>query len=63
LAINQDLLRELGIIMNFNDKTIIRDTDTIPMNDSNICTSSSAVPLIEDYMSANEPQTLRDEYS
>jgi hypothetical protein len=54
----QDLLGELGIIMNFNDHTVIWDTDTIPMEDR--CTISSVEALIEVYMSANE---LRDEYS
>jgi hypothetical protein len=27
----RDLLVELGIIMNLNDHTVTRDTDTIPM--------------------------------
>jgi hypothetical protein len=59
----QDLLGELGIIMNFNDHTVTWDTDTIPMKDRDTCTLSSVEALIEVYMSANEPQTLRDEYS
>jgi hypothetical protein len=59
----QDLLGELGIIMNFNDPTVTWDTDTIPMKDRETCTLSSVEALIEVYMSANEPQTLRDEYS
>jgi hypothetical protein len=63
LAINQDLLGELGIIMNFNDHTVTWDTDTIAMKDRDICTSSSVEALIEVYMSTNEPQTLRNEYS
>jgi hypothetical protein len=29
----QDLLRGLGIIMNFNDYTVTWDTDTTPMKD------------------------------
>jgi hypothetical protein len=33
LAINQDFLGELGIIMNFNDHTVTWDTDTIPMKE------------------------------
>jgi xylose isomerase len=33
LAVNQDTLGELGIIMNFNDHTVTWDTDTIPMKD------------------------------
>jgi hypothetical protein len=60
---NQDLLGELGIIMNFNDHTVTWDTDTIPMKDRDACTLSSVEALIEVSMSANEPQTIRDEYS
>jgi hypothetical protein len=33
------------------------------MKDRDISTPSSVEALIEVYMSANEPQTLRDEYS
>jgi hypothetical protein len=47
--------------MNFNDHTVTWDTDTIPMKDRG--TLSSVEARIEVYMSANEPQTLRDEYS
>jgi hypothetical protein len=46
--------------MNFNDHTVNWDTDTIPMKDRGTLSSEA---LIEVYMSANEPQTLRDEYS
>jgi xylose isomerase len=63
LATNQDLLGELGMIMNFNDHTVTWDTDTIPMKDRETSTLSSLEILIEVDMSANEPQTLRDEYS
>jgi hypothetical protein len=49
--------------MNFNDRMVTWDTDTIPMKDREIRTLSSVEVLIEVYMSANEPQTLRDEYS
>jgi hypothetical protein len=62
LVKNQDLLGELGIIMNFNDHTVIWDTD-IAMKGRHACTLSSVEALIEVYLSANEPQTLRDEYS
>jgi hypothetical protein len=48
--------------MNFNDHTVTWDTDTIPMNDRDTCTLQSVETLIELYMSANEPQTLRHEY-
>jgi hypothetical protein len=47
--------------MNFNDHTVTWDTDTIPMKDRGTLPSVEA--LIEVYMSVNEPQTLRDEYS
>jgi hypothetical protein len=47
--------------MNFNDHTVTWDTDTIPMKDSG--TLSTIEALIELHMSANKPQTLRDEYS
>jgi hypothetical protein len=33
IVIDQHLLEELGIIMNFNDHTVTWDTDTIPMKD------------------------------
>jgi hypothetical protein len=49
--------------MNFNDNTVTWDTDTIPMKDRDTCTLSSVEALIEVYMIANEPQTLRYEYS
>jgi hypothetical protein len=63
MIIARDILRKLGIIMNFNDHTVTWDTDTIPMKDRDTSTLSSVEALIEVYMSANEPQTLRDEYS
>jgi hypothetical protein len=59
----RDVLGELGIIMNFNDHTVTWDTETIPMKDRDASTLSSVEALIEDYMIANEPQTLRDKYS
>jgi hypothetical protein len=63
LETNQDLLREIGIIMNFNDHTVTWDTENIPMKDNFRGTLSSVEILIEVCISANEPQTLRDEYS
>jgi hypothetical protein len=51
--------------MNFNDQTVFWDTEN--RNYSNerhrYNTLSSAEAMIEVYMTANEPQTLRDEYS
>jgi hypothetical protein len=59
----RNLLKELGLIMNFNDHTVTWDADTITIKDKDTCTLSSVEALIEVYMNANEPQTLRDEYS
>jgi hypothetical protein len=47
--------------MNVNDHTVTWDTDTILSKDRDTCTLSSVEALIEVYMIANEPQTLRDE--
>jgi hypothetical protein len=44
--------------MNFNHHAVTWDTDNIPMKDR--VTLSSVVDLIEVYMNANEPKTLRD---
>jgi hypothetical protein len=63
MIIGRDLLGELGIIMNFNDHMVTWDTDNIPTKDRDISTLSSVEALIEVYMIANEPQTIRDEYS
>jgi hypothetical protein len=46
--------------MNFNDHTVTWDTDIVPMKDRDTCTLSSIETMIEVYISANEPQTLRD---
>jgi hypothetical protein len=51
------------MIMNFNDQKVTWDTDTIPTKYRYTCTLSLLFALIEVYMSANEPQTLTDEYS
>jgi hypothetical protein len=62
MIIDQDLLGELGIILNFNDKTVTWDTDTIPMKDRGTLISRDAA-LTEVYLSANEPQSLENELS
>jgi hypothetical protein len=62
MIMGRDLLGESGTIMNFNDHTVTWDTDTIPMKDRDTSTLSSVEALIEVYMSANEPKTLRYEY-
>jgi hypothetical protein len=49
--------------MNFNDHTVIWDTDTILIKDRETCTLSSKEALIEVCMIVNEPKTLRDESS
>jgi hypothetical protein len=41
----------------------ILTTDTIPIKDRDTCSLSSVEALIEVYMSPNESQTLRNEYS
>ena len=61
MIIGQDLLGELGIILNFNDKTVTWDTETIPMKDRGTLTTQES--LIEVYLTTNEPQTLVDEFS
>jgi hypothetical protein len=61
MIMGRDLLGKLGIIINFNDHKVTWDTETIPMKDRG--TLSSVEALIDVYMIANEPQTLRDEYS
>jgi hypothetical protein len=67
LAIKQDLLGELGIIMNFKDQMVTWDIDTIPMEDRVTSSLSSSIEALWLtfclHKSANEPQTLRDEYS
>jgi hypothetical protein len=63
MIMGRDLLGEVGIIMNVNDHTVTWDTNTIPMKDKDTCALSSVEAMIEVYMIANEPQTLRDEYS
>jgi hypothetical protein len=59
------LLGELGIIMNFNDHTVNWDTGKSHYSNERqrYSTLSSVEALIEVHMSANEPQTLTDEYS
>jgi hypothetical protein len=49
------------MILNFNDKTVTWDTDTIPMKDRGTLNSQEA--LVEVYLIANEPQTLVSELS
>jgi hypothetical protein len=51
--------------MNFNDHTVTWDTDYCYYSKKRqkYSTLSSLEALIEVYMSTNEPQTLRDEYS
>jgi hypothetical protein len=56
MIIGQDLLGELGIILNFNDNTVTWGTDTIPMKDRDTLNTQEA--LVEVYWTTNEPQTL-----
>jgi hypothetical protein len=57
----QDLLGELGIVLNFNNKTVTWDTETISMNDRGTLNSRDA--LSEVHLSENEPQSLVKELS
>jgi xylose isomerase len=52
MIIGRDLLGELGIILNFNDKTVTWDTDTIPMKVRG--TLATQESLIEFELIANE---------
>ena len=61
MIIGQDLLGELGIILNFNDHTVTWDTDTIPMKDRGTLNTQDA--LLEVYLASNEPKSLVDEFS
>jgi hypothetical protein len=56
MIIGRDLLGELGIILNFNDHTVTRDTDTIPMKDRGTLNTQDA--LLEVYLASNEPKSL-----
>jgi uncharacterized protein YfbU (UPF0304 family) len=55
------LLGKLGIILNFNDKTVTWDTDTIPMKDRGSLNSQKVIT--ETYLTANDPQSLLNEFS
>jgi hypothetical protein len=43
MIIGQDLLGEIGIIMNFNAHTVTLDSDTIPMKDRGALSSVEAL--------------------
>jgi hypothetical protein len=61
MIIGRDLLGKLGIILNFNDKTVTWDTDTIPMKDRGSLNSQKVITEI--YLNANESQSLMDDFS
>ena len=61
MIVGQNLFGESGIILNFNDKTITWDTDTISMKDRR--TLATQESLIEVYLTAKEPQTPVDKFS
>jgi hypothetical protein len=61
MIIGQDLLGELGIILNFNDHTVTWDTDTIPMKDSGTLNTQDA--LLGVYLASIKPKSLVDEFS
>jgi hypothetical protein len=61
MIIGRDLLEKLGVILNFNDKTVTWDTDTIPMKDRGYLNSQKVITEIN--LTANEPQSLLNEFS
>jgi transposase InsO family protein len=61
MIIGRDLLGKLGIILNFSDQTVTWDTDTIPMKDRGSLNTQKAITEI--YLTANEPQSLLNEFS
>jgi hypothetical protein len=61
MIIGRDLIGKLVTILNFNDKTITWDTDTIPMKDRDSLNLQKAITEI--YLNANKPQSLLDEFS
>jgi hypothetical protein len=64
MIIVQALLGEIGIVMNFNDHKVTWDNYSIHYSNERqrYSTLSSVEALIEVYINANEPQTLRDKY-
>jgi hypothetical protein len=60
MIIGRDLLGKLDIILNFDDKTVTWDTDTILMKDRGSLNSQKVITEI--YLTANEPQNLMDEF-
>ena len=60
MIIGQYLLRELVMILDFNDKTGTWDTETIPMKGRD--TLNTRYALIEVYLYANQPQSLVNEF-
>jgi hypothetical protein len=61
MIIGRNLLGKLGIILNFNDKTVTWDTETIPMKERGSPNSQKVITEI--YLTANEPQSLLNEFS
>ena len=53
MIIGRDRLVNLGIILNFNDKTVTWGTDTIPIKDRG--TLATQESFIEVYLTENEP--------
>jgi hypothetical protein len=61
MIIGRDLLGKLGIIFNFNDKTVTWDTDRIPMKGRGSLNSQKVITEI--YLTANESQGILNEFS
>jgi hypothetical protein len=67
IGLGRDLLGESGIIMNFNDHTVIRDTDIVNYSNERQRHMHFIISRGPDwdhvYMSGHETKTLTDEYS
>jgi hypothetical protein len=61
MIMGQDLLGELGIILNFNDHTVTWDTDTIPIKDRGTLNTQDG--FLEVYLASNEPQSHVNKFS
>jgi hypothetical protein len=61
MNICQDLVRKLGIILNFNNHTVTLCMDTIPIKDRG--TLHTEEVLVEVYLASTEPKCLVDKFS
>jgi hypothetical protein len=61
MIIGRDLLTELGMIINFQDKTVSLDTDTISIREKGNLKALKLLTKV--YLTTNEPKLLKDAYS